>query len=133
MKMQKITMQDVLEKAQEFIENGKLGVCAGKTNCEYDYGDGCRCVIGSVMTEETLAHIKERGKNSYGIYNIAISEPLEDVVEFPSSDSQEFADMTNLQDAHDLACMHCDSDISNKERDKFFMLFGEMKQKYATR
>lgn len=61
--MQTITLVETLEAIRKHTEAGTLGALAGEVMCKYDYENGNRCAIGTVLTDETLAAIKAASAN----------------------------------------------------------------------
>jgi len=113
---QTIKMVDILERSKPFIEQGKLGIQAGKGMCYYEYDDGCRCIVGTALDRETLDSIKASDQNHVTINTVTH-------VDMKPSDVE---DIRSLQGAHDRAC------CSGLESDTktFFSVLDNMKKKY---
>lgn len=122
--MQTLTMVAVLSAVGKFIKSGKLG---GQKHdkCRYNYGDGCRCVIGTGFNDETFAKF---GVNSTCNTNRVLQLETDNIILLPKGDER--SDLASLQRAHDAWASS--ASVSKQTRRKaFYKLLHQMRKKYG--
>jgi hypothetical protein len=115
MAAQFITLDETKAKGREFYDAGKLTAQHPETDkrqCVIDGGDGYRCVVGSVLTDETIAKVHEAIMNNSGAHML-FNKRLIDADTTPIDDDRsEFSEIEALQNAHDdwARNAYCDDD-----------------------
>lgn len=105
--MQTITLDEVITAGRKAYEAKTLTAQSASPQCVYeDKTTGCKCVVGSAMTDETLAAIHARGVISTAIGALAGALGggcgTGNIVDAPSP--QELNGIQHLQSAHDNWC-----------------------------
>lgn len=115
----KVTLTTVLQKGREYLDAGKLGAQQGYTQCKYDYGDGCRCIVGAALSDELLINLVESECNTSKIISLHEGGTVELIEE-------ELNDICDLQYAHDSWCMATDKSHREELKQEFIELFESL-------
>lgn len=98
-KPQVLTVQEV---ARKNLENwDRIGAVCGKKDCEYDYGDGTKCVIGMGLSQRTLARVL-KDQRDFGEAK-KFSQLVKDGIVVPATPRDGDA-LKMLQYCHDKLC-----------------------------
>lgn len=98
--MQTLTLDDVITAGRNAYETKTLTAQSIEPACVYeDKRTGCRCVVGSALSDETHAAIHKAYANSSRVTALVGTEGLLAI----ASKEDEIA-IADLQDAHDAWC-----------------------------
>lgn len=98
--MQTLTLDDVLKAGRAAYEAKALTAQSRNPACVYrDRITGCKCVVGSAMTDETLDAIQNLHAMSSRVTALARQEK---VIAF--ADDDQATTIAGLQEAHDQWC-----------------------------
>jgi hypothetical protein len=123
-------MREILEASKPVIKAGKLGAQMGVEDCEYKSENGARCVVGTAMTDSTLAELKATSKNSTSIFALFREEIIS------GGSEEERDDINRLQSFHDGWARserehEGDETVRKDRRKRFYSFMKEMRNKYA--
>lgn len=97
--MQTLTLDDVKAAGRAAYEAKTLTAQSIFPECVYeDKRTGCRCVVGSAMTDETLDAIRKAHVTRSRVVNLVSAE----IIQFPDQEQRQAID--DLQEAHDSWC-----------------------------
>jgi hypothetical protein len=91
----KFRLATALPRMRRMWLRKKIGALAGHTECEYDYGDGCACIIGAGVPPLRRSKIP-----SGPVWNISTAAALG----LDTLDSEERCQIEILQELHDGVC-----------------------------
>ena len=127
--LQTITIEDILRVAPRFIKAGRLGAQCKADSCQYERKMGnkiSRCIIGTVMTENTIRQLQKRASIGAGIDHLI----REGVISVPKEQAPK---IIRLQKLHDMWAMVGQlGDVVQKERrQNFYDYLKELHTEYA--
>jgi len=109
--MQTLTLDDVLKAGRAAYEAKTLTAQSTNPACVYrDRVTGCKCVVGSAMTDETLDAIQGLHAMSSRVTALARQEK---VIAF--ADDDQASTIVGLQEAHDQWCRARNVSSSNSQ------------------
>lgn len=98
--MQTLTLDDVKAAGRAAYEAKTLTAQSIFPECVYeDKRTGCRCVVGSAMTDETLDAIRKMHVTRSRVVNLVSAE----IIQFPDQEQRQA--IGALQEAHDAWCL----------------------------
>jgi hypothetical protein len=112
-----------LPLAREAYQNRKLGFQNGKRNCCYRYGDGCCCIIGSMLPDEPAAEFDTLGVHVTASPSLLRLERLNRLA-FQNPGERDV--LVELQELHDRACSERDADARTYAKEQFISYFNEV-------
>ena len=103
--MQTLTLDDVITTGRNAYEAKTLTAQSAFPECVYeDKRTGCKCIVGSALTDETLDAIRKAYLTRSPIGNLS----AEKIVEIP--DHAQSLAIGALQEAHDSWCRTADEE-----------------------